>query len=179
MNLSNVMSLAPEIDEVSHVVQNPNYDLVCITESWLRQHIPDSVIAINGCNVIRRDRKEATHGEVCMYIKETIPFSVLDLSEVDVSLNLEVLSAKLRPTRLPRGFSSIIIKITISIIKITNSNFLGLPSSYRTVCYWTVCYWTVCYWTVCYWTVCYWTVCYWTVCYWTVCYRTVCYRTVQ
>ena len=59
--LSNVMSLAPKIDEVSHVVQNANYDLVCITESWLRQHIPDSVIAINGYNIIRRDRKEATH----------------------------------------------------------------------------------------------------------------------
>ena len=106
--LSNVVSLAPKIDEVSHVVQNANYDLVCITESWLRQHIPDSVMAINGNNIIRRDRKEATHGGVCMYIKETIPFSVLDLSEIDESPDLEVLWAKLRPTRLPRGFSSII-----------------------------------------------------------------------
>ena len=108
--LSNVMSLAPKIDEVSHVVQNANYDLVCITESWLRQHIPDSVIAINGYNIIRRDRKEATHGGVCMYIKESIPFSVLDFSEVDENpvFDFEVLWAKLRPTRLPRGFSSII-----------------------------------------------------------------------
>ena len=104
------MSLAPKIDEVSHVVQNANYDLVCITESWLRQHIPDSVIAINGYNIIRRDRKEATHGGVCMYIKESIPFSVLDFSEVDENpvFDFEVLWAKLRPTRLPRGFSSII-----------------------------------------------------------------------
>ena len=66
--LSNVMSLAPKIDEVSHVVQNANYDLVCNTESWLRQHISDSVIAINGYNIIRRDRTEATHGGVCMYV---------------------------------------------------------------------------------------------------------------
>ena len=104
------MSLAPKIDEVSQVVQNANYDLVCITESWLRQHIPDSVIAINGYNIIRRDRKEATHGGVCMYIKESIPFSVLDFSEVDENpaFDFEVLWAKLRPTRLPRGFSSII-----------------------------------------------------------------------
>ena len=102
------MSLAPKIDEVSHVVQNANYDLVCIMESWLRQHIPDSVIAINGYNIIRQDRKEGTHGRVCMYIKETIPFSVLDLSEVNESPDLEVLWAKLRPSQLPRGFSSII-----------------------------------------------------------------------
>ena len=73
--LSNVMSLAPKIDVVSRVVQNANYDLVCITESWLRLHIPDSVIVINGYNIIRRDRKEATHGGVCIYIKVTIPFS--------------------------------------------------------------------------------------------------------
>lgn len=71
----NVMSLAPKVDEVSHVVQNANYDLVCITESWLRQHVPDSVRAINGYKIIRRHRKEATHGGVCTYIKVTIPFS--------------------------------------------------------------------------------------------------------
>jgi len=81
--------------------------LVCITLSWLRQHIPDSVIAINGYNIIRWDRKEAIHGGVCMFIKETIPFSVLDLSEVDESPDFEVLWAKLRPTRLPRDLSSI------------------------------------------------------------------------
>ena len=50
--LSNVMSLSPKVDEVSHVVQNANYNLVCITETWLQQHIPDSVVAINGYNVI-------------------------------------------------------------------------------------------------------------------------------
>ena len=45
-----------------------------------------------------------------MYIKDTIPFSVLDLSEVDENpvFDFEVLWAKLRPTRLPGGFSSII-----------------------------------------------------------------------
>ena len=98
------------VQQDSHVVQNDNYDFVCITESWLRQLIPDSVIAINGYNIIRRDRKEATHGGVCMYIKDTIPFSVLDLSEVDENpvFDFEVLWAKLRPTRLPRDFSRVI-----------------------------------------------------------------------
>ena len=37
--LSNVMSLAPKIDEVRHVAQYENLDCVCITESWLRSHI--------------------------------------------------------------------------------------------------------------------------------------------
>ena len=62
MFLSNVKSLSPKIDEVCHVVQNANFDLVCITETWLQQHIPDSAVAINGYNLIRRDRQETIHG---------------------------------------------------------------------------------------------------------------------
>ena len=37
--LSNVMSLAPKIDEVRHVVYKANFDFICITESWLKPHI--------------------------------------------------------------------------------------------------------------------------------------------
>lgn len=95
--LSNVMSLSPKIDEVSHVVQNANFDLVCITESWLQEHIPDSAVAINGYNLIRRDKKESTHGGVCMYIKDTIPSSVFDNFEDVNGPELEVLWVKLRP----------------------------------------------------------------------------------
>ena len=78
--LSNVMSLSPKIDEVSHVVQNANFDLVCITETWLQQHIPDSAVAINGYNLIRRERQETIHGGVGLYVKKTTPFSILDIS---------------------------------------------------------------------------------------------------
>lgn len=44
---------------------------------------------------------------VCM-LRKPSPFSVLNFSEVDESPDLEVLWTKLRPTRLLRGFSSII-----------------------------------------------------------------------
>lgn len=72
------MSLAPKIDEVNSVVSNANVDVVCITETWLQSHISDSVVAINGYNLIRRDRRDARHGGVCMYIKSFIPFTVLE-----------------------------------------------------------------------------------------------------
>ena len=107
--LSNVMSLAPKIDEVSTVVQNANYDLVCSTETWLRRHIPDSAVNITGYNLIRLDRKEAMHGGVCLYVKEHIPFSILEDFGDDNNNLLEVLWVKLRPPRLPRGFSNIIV----------------------------------------------------------------------
>lgn len=75
--VSNVMSLAPKIDELRHVVQNANLDCICITESWLRSSIHDNVVTLEGFNIIRRDRVESEHGGVCMYIKDTINFTVL------------------------------------------------------------------------------------------------------
>ena len=53
--LSNVMSLAPKIDEIRHVVQYANLDCVCITESWLQSHIHDNVVALSGFNLVRKD----------------------------------------------------------------------------------------------------------------------------
>ena len=41
---SNVMLLAPKIDEVREVVQQRNYDLVCLVETWLQDHIHDNVV---------------------------------------------------------------------------------------------------------------------------------------
>ena len=70
-----------------------------------------------------RDRQETIHGGVCMYVKETIPFSILDNLNDENGL-LEVLWVKLRPTRLPRGISSIVAGIVYHPLKATNSPML-------------------------------------------------------
>ena len=58
------------------------------------------MVALEGFNVIRRDRVESEHGGVCMYIKDTINFTVL----VELKAkSFKMLWAKLRPARLPRG----------------------------------------------------------------------------
>jgi hypothetical protein len=62
--LSNVMSLAPKIDEIREVINHAYLDFVCITETWPRGHIADNIIAISGFNVIRRDRVAGLHGGV-------------------------------------------------------------------------------------------------------------------
>ena len=104
--VSNVMSLAPKIDELRHVLQNANLDCVCITESWLRSHIHDNVVALKGFNIIRKDRVESEHGGVCVYVKDTIKFTILDDLH---DPSFEILWIKLRPTRLPRGCTSIVV----------------------------------------------------------------------
>ena len=104
--VSNVMSLAPKIDELRHVLQNANLDCVCITESWLRSHIHDNVVALKGFNIIRKDRVESEHGGVCVYVKDTTKFTILDDLH---DPSFEMLWIKLRPTRLPRGCTSIVV----------------------------------------------------------------------
>ena len=55
----NVMSLAPKVDELRHLLKYANLDLVCITESWLsKSHIHDNVVALESYNIIRRNRTE-------------------------------------------------------------------------------------------------------------------------
>ena len=76
--LFKLMSLAPKIDELAHVVLNANFDLVCITETWLQKHTPDSTVTIQGYNLVRLDRSEAVHRGVCVYLNELIPFTILD-----------------------------------------------------------------------------------------------------
>ena len=108
MFLSNVMSLAPKIDELAYSVINANFYIVCITETWLQKHIPDSAVDIQGYNLIRLDRSSTVHGGVCIYLNELIHFTGLD-DLTDKTDGLEVLWIKIRPHRLPRGISDIII----------------------------------------------------------------------
>ena len=81
-------------------------DLVCITESWLKSHIHDNVVALESYNITCRDRTETEHGGVCVYIKNTIKFTVLDDLE---DPSFEALWIQISPTHLPRGYSSILL----------------------------------------------------------------------
>lgn len=98
--------MAPKIDELRQVIQNANLDCICITESWLRSHIHDNVVALNGFNIIRKDRVESEHGGVCVYVNDTINFAILDDLH---DPSFEMLWIKLRPARLPRGCTSIVV----------------------------------------------------------------------
>jgi hypothetical protein len=40
------MSLVPKIDELREVIHNNDVEIVCITETWLREHIDDNVVRI-------------------------------------------------------------------------------------------------------------------------------------
>ena len=100
------MSLAPKINELCNVIQNANLDYICIRESWPRSHIHENMVALEVFNIIRRDRIEYEHSGVCVYIKDTINFTVLDDLQ---DPSFKMLWAKLRPARLPSGCTSIVV----------------------------------------------------------------------
>ena len=108
--LRNVMSLAPKVDELRHVVKYASLDLVCSTESWLKSHIQDNVVALESYNIICRDRTEAEHCGVYVYIKNTLKFTVVDDLE---GPSFEALWIQISPTRLLRGYSSILGKVVV------------------------------------------------------------------
>ena len=107
--LANVMSLSPKIDEIHLYVQDHVPDIMCFTETWLKDTVENSVIHIRNYTLVRKDRIYAQHGGVCLYIKDTIPFRVLREYERDISI--EVLWCKLCSRRLPHGFSYIIVGV--------------------------------------------------------------------
>ena len=84
-------------------------DIVCITETWLTNNISNSVVDISNYTLVRKDRSaDKRGGGVCTYIKSSIDFTTID--ELNDS-PFESLWVYLRPNRLPRGFSCLIIGI--------------------------------------------------------------------
>ena len=102
------MSLAPKIDEIALTITQQDIDIVFITETWLRQSIPNDPINIKGYQLFRRDRTNRLHGGVCLYVKNSIESKILTDLYNDYH---EVLWCLLRPKRLPRGFSHIIAAV--------------------------------------------------------------------
>ena len=103
------MSHSPKIDEIRATISHANPDFVCITETWLKDHIDSHVVGIAVYNIVRLDRKVISHGDVCLDVCSgfcaTQCFITVDLMDK----NLEVLRVKIRPDRLPRGIPSIFI----------------------------------------------------------------------
>jgi exonuclease III len=52
-------------------------DIAAITETWLKESIPDASVNIEGYQLLRRDRKHKEHGGVCLYVINDIQCKIL------------------------------------------------------------------------------------------------------
>lgn len=65
------------LDEVSLLIKDRNIDILCISESWLLPHTPDTFVNIPNYNIVRCDG--GLGGGVCIYVKDTLSANVIDL----------------------------------------------------------------------------------------------------
>ena len=49
-----------------------NFDVICITESWLDGRTSDNEIKIENFKLFRRDRPGDHHGGICVYVRNNI-----------------------------------------------------------------------------------------------------------
>ena len=98
-----------KIEDLEIVIKNNDVDIACITETWLTANIADPVVYVSGYTIVRKDRATPKRGgDVEAFVKSSIGFRTIE--ELDNPL-FECLWLYIRPPRLPRGFSCIIICI--------------------------------------------------------------------
>ena len=107
--LSNTMSLVPKLIEIQELLLRLNVEIACIVETWRKNHIDDTVVNIEGYNVIRKDRTSHEHGGVCIYLKDNIKYETI--GDLQCCEHHEIIWIKLNLKRIPRGFSCIILAV--------------------------------------------------------------------
>ena len=103
------MSVVPKMSEVCEFLLRNKVSPAFMTETWLQSSIAVSIIDIPGYSVLRRDRSSDHHGGVCLYINAEIRYKRLDA--LSCCPDHELLWVQLRPKRLPRRFSSLIVAV--------------------------------------------------------------------
>ena len=114
VTFGNVRSLVNKIDEFCgncrYLCEYREACLLGITETWLNPTIPDSVMDVNGFQLVRCDRTDESGksrgGGVAWYINESW-CSNITIKDSICSNNIELLSISLRPFYLPREFSNV------------------------------------------------------------------------
>ena len=67
------------------------HDFICLSETYLGSSVSDSLLKIDGYNLVRADHPSDTkRGGVCIYYKESIPARVINLSYFEEALLLEM-----------------------------------------------------------------------------------------
>ncbi|KAI4892795.1 hypothetical protein NFI96_002483, partial [Prochilodus magdalenae] len=94
--MGNVRSLANKTDELSALIRTQREyrecSILCFTESWLNQNVPDSHVHLNGFTTVRADR----------VYHQTV-------KEVICQPDIELCVVGMRPYYLPREFTKVVM----------------------------------------------------------------------
>ena len=64
----NIQSILNKVDVLGAELKN--FDIICLTETWLNPNISDDCLTIDGFKLYRRDRRSDSHGGICVYAKK-------------------------------------------------------------------------------------------------------------
>lgn len=84
----NIRSLLGKFDLFSHDFLDGTFDIIGLSETWLKPGFPDSLVSKDGYNLIRKDRdctnkinKLKQGGGLCLFVKTGISIETIDLIE--------------------------------------------------------------------------------------------------
>ena len=75
MAFLNIVSLPKRFDEINFTMSNKFLDIMSFSETRVNSTIPDSMIHIDGYDIIRKDRSR-NGGGVCIYLRNTINYQI-------------------------------------------------------------------------------------------------------
>lgn len=100
----NICSLRNKVNNVHFLIHKLDLDVLALSETWLNDSDSNASLHIPGFRIFRRDRLTGNHGGVCIYIKDTIPCSIIPIANPH---NLEALFLHLRLTSTELAFGCI------------------------------------------------------------------------
>ncbi len=68
----NIRSVASKTEQLEQLLTNSNFDLLCLSETWLTESSPNTAYLVPGYKVFRKDRKFGKGGGLLMYVKDCI-----------------------------------------------------------------------------------------------------------
>ena len=99
-----------KVDELEAILKQPyssHNDIAVLTETWQSNMITDDYLAVDGFQIFTKIRTERSGGGVAIYVRDNIPAMVL--TNITVPEELECLWLQVRPHRLPRQVSSVVV----------------------------------------------------------------------
>lgn len=91
----NIRSLLPKFTLFKYDFLDDKFDIVMVSETWLKQGIPNNLICVYGYNNVRKDRRlEKRGGGLCIYLRDGIVYDELFPLPNGVDKDLEWLCLK-------------------------------------------------------------------------------------
>ena len=75
-----------KLNDLEVLVKLNNFDIVCITETWLSEKIPDAMLSFNGIYRVFRKDRESRGGGVCILVKGTLSATAITFCVNDVEI---------------------------------------------------------------------------------------------